>query len=226
MAQPAALRSLLLLALVWRSAAQTLDAAYQANMIVWLAATDNYIPGTAPSNPTWTSKVGSALTVNFGSSGASVSLAVDQADPTGAAGNNQCPVTYVSGVYNVAAVTGASMIFPLYYNQLGKTALTFCSVSRYTTSNATGRIQQGIDANFRACSVPRRTALHSSVVLTACWASPQGYTGIALGLATSCTVAPAPRCFRTRRTLRSTPQGKWPGWSPARPMRQRLIPTN
>lgn len=157
MAQPALLRCLLLLALVWRSSAQAstqLANAYQTDLIAWYDAAD-VIPGA--TSPSWTSQTG-AYVVNFG--GSNSSLAVDQADPTGAAGNNQCPVTYLSGAFTPGspAGTGSTMMFAPTYSSLGKTAFTFCSVTRYTKSQSTGRILQDVDGANCACRVPRRAA--------------------------------------------------------------------
>ncbi len=162
MAQPAALlRCLLLLALVWRSTAQAstqLSVAfptYETNMLAWYDAA-NF---TAPS--TWPARKGTQ--VNFGGSTTSF-VGVDQADPTGAAGNNQCPVTYVSGVFTPGspAGTGSTMIFgPSYSSDYpSATAFTFCSVTRYTSAQSTGRILQGVDGANCECRLPRRAAPH------------------------------------------------------------------
>ena len=85
----------------------------------------------------WQSRVNASNYATLG--GTAPTFATDARDSSGAAGNNLCPVTYLSGVQT------STISFPDSYSS--GTAFTVCTVSRYPTANVQARIFQDATAN-------------------------------------------------------------------------------
>jgi hypothetical protein len=135
-----------------------LDPAYQAGLVTWYDTS-----GANPGAMQWASRLTQGTYATLG--GTAPVVATDARDAGGSAGNNLCPVTYVSGG------TGSTVSFPETYSG---TAFTVCTVSRYTTQVNMKRIFQDATENCACASGP---AARRCARLRGLTAAPTGIHG-------------------------------------------------